>query len=194
VSRVSPDLAVNVAALARSVADDPLAGHVRPRVHTELVADVVATSDFVQYGKKFTFRCDESVGRGGTGAHPSPLRYLLSSIAFCLQVWIAKSAAVADVAIDECHVDVETFMDMRGEHLIGHVPSHPQWFVVEAALTGPPNETAAREVVSAAMERCPVTSLVSLAAPVAVRVTLDGRLVHDTTGSIPDPATTRSTP
>ncbi|NIP81918.1 MAG: hypothetical protein GWM90_22950, partial [Gemmatimonadetes bacterium] len=86
----------------------------------------------MQYGREFSFESDESVDRAGDGSAPSPLRYFLSGIAFCLQVWYAKGAAIVGCQIDDLRIEVRTFMDMRGEHRVGPVPPHPQWIVVEA--------------------------------------------------------------
>ena len=82
----------NLDDLAESLTRDPSTGFVMPKVATSLVEDVQAVSVFTQYDRHFEFRCDESEGRGGRGEAPSPLRYLLSSLAFCQQVWYAKGA------------------------------------------------------------------------------------------------------
>lgn len=196
-TRVTARLADTVNELHGRLVDDPTAGIVRPQVHTELVEDVIATSSFTQYGHDFEFRCDESEARGGTGSAPSPLRYLLSSIAFCLQVWTAKAASLRGVAVGSCDVDVETFMDMRGEHLIDDVPPLPQFFVVDVVLTGELDGATATAIVLDAMNRCPVSSLIRQAVPVGIRVHLGQELVHDTSGTLGSATTdetTRRTP
>ena len=118
-------LRANVLDTAELLASDSSAGHVRPLVKTTLVEDVHARSDFIQYDKEFSFACDESDGRAGKGEAPSPLRYFLSSIAFCQQVWYAKGAALAGVDLEALHIDVHTYMDMRGEHKVGDAPPIP---------------------------------------------------------------------
>ena len=67
------------------------AGRMRPWVHARLEKDVVAVAEFEQFGSPFEFRADESIDRGVHGSAPSPMRYLLSSLAFCALGWIATA-------------------------------------------------------------------------------------------------------
>lgn len=159
---------------------DPTAGHVRPLVKSTLVHNVHARSDFVQYDKEFSFECDEADGRAGTSQAPSPLRYFLSSIAFCQQVWFAKGAALAGVEVEELEIDVHTYMDMRGEHKVGEVPPHPQWIIIEANVMSPSPPSAVLAMADEANARCPVTTLVAKAVPVFEQIRLNGVLVRDT--------------
>ena len=159
---------------------DGTAGHVRPRVSTTLIENVHARSDFVQYDKAFSFECDESSGRAGADAAPSPLRYFLSGLAFCMQVWYAKGAALSGCQIDDLEIDVLTYMDMRGEHLIDGVPPHPQWIVIEARVDSPSDPAAVVSMADEANARCPVYSLVSRAVPIYERLHHRDRLLRDT--------------
>lgn len=173
-------LAANVVDTTSMLKSDPRAGHVRPNVKTRLLADVQAQSDFVQYGKEFSFRCDESDDRAGRGEAPSPLRYFLSGLAFCQQVWYAKCAALVGIGLDELEIDVRTYMDMRGEHLIDGVPPNPQWIVIEARVTSAGSSSHVLEMVDQANARCPVYNLVVKAVPVYERVVHNGSVVRDT--------------
>ncbi len=146
---------------------------------TNLVRNVSAESRFVQYDKPFAFRCDESVGRGGGDEAPSPLRYFLSGIGFCLQVWYAKGAALHEVEVEDLTVEVSTYMDMRGEHLVGDVVPHPQWIAVEADFRSPSDAASVLAAVDEGNRRCPVSALVSRAVPVNHRVVLNGAIVRD---------------
>lgn len=148
-------------------------------MRTRLVENVHARSDFVQYDKNFSFECDESDGRAGASQAPSPLRYLLSSIAFCLQVWYAKGAALADVEIEDLEIDVHTYMDMRGEHKVGDVPPNPQWMIVEASVVSPSSAAAVLRMADEANARCPVTNLVSKAVPIYERIRLNSTVIRD---------------
>ena len=170
----------NVTATAQLLADDDTAGHVRPRVTTRLIDNVHARSDFTQYEKDFSFECDESEGRAGSGEHPSPLRYFLSGLAFCMQVWYAKGAALVGVELDDLQIDVLTYMDMRGEHLFDGVPTHPQWIIIEAALTSSSDADTALAMVDEANARCPVYGLIARAVPIYERITLSGAVIRDT--------------
>ena len=173
-------LRTNVEETAALLADDATAGHVRPLVKTTLVEDVHARSDFVQYDKEFSFECDESDGRAGNGEAPSPLRYFLSSIAFCQQVWFAKGASLAGVELSGLNIDVHTYMDMRGEHKVGDAPPHPQWVMIESHVESPSSSEAVLEMVAEANDRCPVTTLVRKAVPIYEQVHHNGMLIRDT--------------
>lgn len=174
-------LAANVHELARRTAEDSTAGIVYPRVSTSLEQDVQAVSRFLQYDQPFEFRCDESVGRGGRGEAPSPMRYFLSGLAFCQQVWWAKAAALERVPLTDLQIDVVTFLDMRGEHLVEDVPAHPQWVALDIGVSGPADGHQVRELADIANARCPLYSLVARAVPVVERIRLDGEIVRDTT-------------
>lgn len=170
----------NVTDTTATLRADETAGHVRPRVSTSLIENVHARSEFIQYERAFSFECDESSGRAGSDAAPSPLRYFLSGLAFCMQVWYAKGAALADCVIDDLRIDVLTYMDMRGEHLIDGIPPNPQWIVIEAHVDSPSDAGAVLGMVDEANARCPVYSLVSKAVPVYERIIHRDRLIRDT--------------
>ena len=173
-------LRASVLDTAALLAADPDAGHVRPLVKTSLIENVQARSDFLQYDKEFSFMCDESDGRAGKGEAPSPLRYFLSSIAFCMQVWYAKGAALADVELEDLNIDVHTYMDMRGEHKVGDAPPNPQWIIIEATVTSPSPSEMVLQMVDEANDRCPVTNLVRMAVPIYEQIVLNGDLIRDT--------------
>lgn len=174
-------LAENVRSTARRLGQQPDAGIVRPSVTTELVQDVTASSRFEQYGHQFEFRCDESTGRGGEGKQPSPMRYLLSGLGFCLQVWCAKAAALRNVRIDDLRVDVQTLLDMRGEHLVDEQPAYPQRFdvTVDIVTSGEVPDELLLSIAADAVQRCPISSLLSRAVPLRLVVLADGRVIDD---------------
>jgi uncharacterized OsmC-like protein len=176
----SEKLRSNLEETAARLARDPGAGHVWPSVHTELVADVFGRSDFDQYGRRFGFESDEAVERGGGGSAPSPLRYLLSSLAFCQQGWFAKAAALTGLEIEDLEIDVHTYMDMRGEHLVGDVPAHPQWIVVETHVAGAGDPDRVLATSDEASARCPVRALLARAVPIHERIHHRGALIRDT--------------
>lgn len=173
----------NVEETAARLREDPAAGHVRPNVQTRLIEDVHAESRFVQYDKDFAFACDEADSRAGKGEHPSPLRYFLSGLAFCQQVWYAKGAALVGVELEDLELDVRTYMDMRGEHLIDDVPPNPQWIVIEARVSSPSDPASVVAMVDEANARCPVYNLVARAVPVYEHIALNGAVVRTT---VPD--------
>jgi uncharacterized OsmC-like protein len=180
-TRIDVDkLRSNVLDTAELLRRDETAGHVRPNVRTRLISDVQAQSDFVQYGKKFSFQCDEAADRAGKGEAPSPLRYFLSGLAFCQQVWYAKGAALVGLTIEELEIDVRTYMDMRGEHLIDGIPPNPQWIVIEARVTSSGTDDEVLAMVDEANARCPIYNLVVRAVPVYERIIHNSRGVRDT--------------
>lgn len=158
---------------------DPGTGRTRPWVSTRLEQDVRAVARFLQHDQPYEFHCDESPDRAGLGSAPSPMRYLLSGLAFCLQVWCAKVAALRGAALHELQIDVRTLLDMRGEHLVGDVPAHPQWFVLDVRLRSPAPPDDAIAVVREAARRCPVTALVRAAVPVHLLITHNGTTTYD---------------
>lgn len=170
----------NVESTADLLRRDPSAGHVRPRVATRLIGNVHARSEFLQYDKEFAFECDESEGRAGAGSAPSPLRYFLSGLAFCQQVWYAKGAALAGCDIEDLEIDVLTYMDMRGEHLIDGIAPNPQWIVIDARITTPGTDEQVLALVDEANARCPVYNLVVKAVPIYERIARNGTVVRDT--------------
>jgi len=170
----------NVHHLAERLATGPDAGIVRPKVVTRLLRDMVAESHFVQYDKPFSFKCDEAVERAGLGQQPSPMRYFLSGIAFCLQVWYAKGAALVDCKLDGLEIDLQTFMDMRGEHLVDGVPPNPQYMTIEARVSSPSSADVVLKMAAEANRRCPLYNLVALAIPIHERIILNGKTIRNT--------------
>lgn len=152
---------------------------VRPWVQARLEGGTAAISEFVQYGDAYEFRADESVDRGGQASAPSPLRYLLSSVAFCALGWCSKTWALRDVAVHDMSIHVRTMMDTRGEHLIEGVPAHPQWFVLELSIEDDSSDDASIDLWREAARRCPISSLVALAVPLYLMLTHNGRPILD---------------
>ncbi len=169
----------NVESITERVRESPALGRVRPWVSTRLEQDVRAVARFMQYDQPHELRCDESTGRAGLGTAPSPMRYLLSSLAFCLQVWCAKVAALRGMDVEDLQIDVRTLLDMRGEHLVDDVPPHPQWFVLDVRITSGAPVRRVIDVVTEAGRRCPVTSLASRAVPLHLLITHNGTTTYD---------------
>jgi uncharacterized OsmC-like protein len=159
--------------------EDPGAGLMRPEVAARLVRDVSVESSFVQYGRPFTFLGDEAADRAGHETGPSPMRYLLSGLAFCMLGWWAKGAATLDVELTSLDVRLRTFLDMRGEYGIGDADVNPQWLVIDVAAAGGADAARVLEVVDWGIAHCPLSVLVAKAIPVHTRVTLDGVVIRD---------------
>ncbi len=176
-------LRANLEHLSERLKSEPDFGKVWPSVETSLVSDVLSSSKFVQYEKDFEFRSDEALLRGGGGEAPSPLRYLMSSLAFCQQGFYAKASSITDVVLEASEVRILTYMDMRGEHRVDDTPANPQWMVVEAKFT---TESATENVllmVEEANARCPVGNLLRRAIPIYEQIYRNRTLISDT---VPD--------
>lgn len=161
------------------LAAEPGFGLMRPSVSARLVEGVSVESTFVQYGRPFTLLGDEAADRGGRETGPSPMRYFLTGIAFCLLGWWAKGSAVLGVELDSLAVRLETFLDMRGEHGLEGVPPHPQWLLVEVQVAGPAGADDVLRVVDWGIARCPLSVLVARAVPLHQRVLLNGEPIRD---------------
>jgi uncharacterized OsmC-like protein len=166
--------------LAKQLAADPTPGIVRPKVMTRLIKDVTSEGRVKQYDKEFTFMCDEAIERAGRGDYPSPMRYFLSGIAFCLQVWYAKGAALVGCEVDSLEIDLHAFLDMRGEHLVDNVPPNPQYLILEARISSTSPDAMVLRMVDEGNRRCPVSNVVIRAIPIHERIFLNGRLIRDT--------------
>ena len=165
------------------LAEDPAFGLMRPTVTARIDRDVSVVSTFEQYGRPFTFYSDEAASRGGQETGPSPMRYFLSGIAFCLLGWWAKGSAAVDIELTSLDVRIDTLLDMRGEHGFEDVPPNPQWLVLEITTT---SEATADQVLAAidwGDERCPLGVLVRSAIPVHERITHNGHVIRDTVPS-----------
>ena len=165
--------------VARLTSDDAF-GLMRPQVTARLVQDVSVESRFVQYDRDFTFLGDEAKDRGGHETGPSPMRYFLTGIGFCLLGWWAKGSAMLDVELTSVEVTLRTFLDMRGEHGIEGVPPHPQYLVLDITVSSDAPPDRVLEVLAWGRHHCPLSNLVGQAIPIHGRVTLDGKVVRDT--------------
>ncbi len=169
----------SVAVQSRVLAADPARAIVRPWVRTELERGVIGVSRFTQYGQQHEFRSDEALDRGGEASAPSPLRYLLSGVAFCLQGWCAKTFAVHQVALDALQIELRTRMDMRGELLVDSVAAHPQWLVAHLTLASPAGPATLIALVREAAARCPLSALLARALPLYLLIEVGGVTVLD---------------
>jgi hypothetical protein len=164
--------------LASGIAAKPGAGIARVHVATQLVEDVSAEATWRQFGKDFSLRCDEPPGRGGKGEAPTSLRYFFSGIAFCHQVWVAKSAALLGCVLGDLRIDLHAELDMRREFDLE--PERPAEFViVDTAVVSSSSSDLVLEATSAGIRRCPLRRIVEAALPVYDRVSHNGHVLRD---------------
>jgi organic hydroperoxide reductase OsmC/OhrA len=158
---------------------NPQGGIIRPYVETRLIHNVSAEASWEQSGREFSVRSDEAPGRGGNGEHPTAIRYFLSGISFCLAVWYAKAAALADVELGSFELRLEAAIDMRVEYGLPPAPG-PEFFLATARVSSPASAAEIRSIAEEAHRRCPLANLVARSVPVYVRVIHDGAVVVDT--------------
>ena len=157
---------------------NPTGGIIRPYVETRLVHNVSAEASWEQSGRAFSVRSDEAPGRGGAGEHPTAIRYFLSGISFCLAVWYAKAAALADVELETFEMRLEGAIDMRVEYGLPPAPG-PEYLLATTRITSPAATQAVVEVAKEAHRRCPLGNLVAKSVPVYLRLYHNSELVLD---------------
>ena len=158
---------------------NPSGGIIRPYVETRLVRNVSAEASWEQSGRVFRVRSDEAPGRGGNGEHPTAIRYFLSGISFCLAVWYAKAAALADVLLDAFEMRLEAAFDMRVEYGLPPAPG-PEFLIATARISSPAPASQVRAIAEEAHRRCPLSNLVERAVPIYVLVLHGDETVLDT--------------
>ena len=161
---------------------NPDGGVIRPAVETRLIRDVSVEARFEQHGREFVFRSDEPTGRGGHAAGPTAIRYFLSGIAFCLQVWYAKGAALVGCDLNGLTLDLEAVLDMRREYALPPtgVAEH---LVALISVDSPSPTSLVLAMVDEAHRRCPLSNLVAPSLPLEARVRHNGELIRDTLGT-----------
>lgn len=58
-----------------------------------------------------SFIADERASAGGHDAGPAPMRYFIAGIMLCHKVWVVKSAALKDIALDKLEGEISLFAD-----------------------------------------------------------------------------------
>jgi uncharacterized OsmC-like protein len=122
-------------------------------------------------GAQITTDMPESVG--GANSSASPGWFLRAAEASCVATMIAMRAAHQGVALDAIEVTVDSESDDRG--ITGaeeSVPAGPISTRVGVSISGAADEETLREIVSWAVDHCPVTDAVQRAIPMTVEVHL----------------------
>ncbi|WP_159618669.1 OsmC family protein [Ruania rhizosphaerae] len=157
----------------------PASAVMRPSVRATLERDTAVLTTFRQYGTDWRLRVDEATERGGHESGPSPMRYLLTSVAGCLLGWSAKTWAAAHVPLAEIELEVRTALDLRGEHRVDDTPAYPPWFVADLRVHSEAAPDQAIDLAREARDRCPVTALVTRAVPLYLLLHHEGAIVLD---------------
>jgi hypothetical protein len=162
-----------------SLEANPTGGRIRPYVDARLVKDVSVALRWEQFGRTFELHSDEPGGRGGQGTAPTAIRYFLSGIASCLQVWFAKGAALTGCEVHGLTLRLEASLDMRVEY--GLEPSgSAEYLLSHAVVESPSPDELVLAMAHEAHGRCPLWNLVIRGVPGYRRLERDGRLLLDT--------------
>jgi uncharacterized OsmC-like protein len=170
----------NVTSMAEGLERSPSAGVATIRVRTELVGQVTARAMWSQYGRDFELVCDEAPGRGGSGHAPSPLRYFLAGLAFCLDLWYAKGAALTGCELESLEVDVEASLDFRPEFRLARVAGRSDSILVDVRVQSPLSSTDVLRAVDEGNVRCPLRGVVGATMVLRDRVTHNGHVIRET--------------
>lgn len=173
----------NYEAVVTKLGADDRFGLMRPSVSARLIEDVSVSTSFTQYDREFTLYGDEALSRGGRERGPSPMRYFLSGIAFCMLGWYAKGAAFTGCEVESLEMDVHTLLDMRGEHGFDDRAVHPQWLVWDIRVSSPSSKDTVLAMIDWGDARCPLGVFARRAVEVHQVVRHNGEVVLDT---VPD--------
>jgi hypothetical protein len=158
---------------------NPEGGLVRPFVDTTLLHGLSVESRWEQFGREFSVHSDEPPGRGGDGQAPTAIRYFLSGIAFCLQVWHAKGAALTGCQLGAITLRLEGSLDMRGEYGLA-LGAGPEYLLATTRVESPSPAGLVIAMSDEAHRRCPLWVLTTRSVPGYRRVFHNGALVLDT--------------
>ncbi len=124
--------------------------------------------------KAFTVVSDEPKSIGGTDTAPTPTGYFAASIGFCVNVVLARHAALHAVDFDSLETRVTGHWDMKGLFAIDGRDAAFQDFTIETHIaTASPAEKVV-EVVRLAHRGCPITATIAKAAKVTTKLFLNG--------------------
>jgi uncharacterized OsmC-like protein len=160
--------------------DDASAHHLRPKVTTRLVRDLTMETSFSQFGATFDLVGVLAAAHGGPPEGPSPLRYFLAGIAFCVTGWWAKGSAVLGHELDSLELDVQSYVDARGEHGFPGIETHPKWIALEARISSDASPSDILALIDWGNDRCPLVGFARLAVPVYERIIHQGTTIRDT--------------
>ena len=117
-----------------------------------------------------SFLSDEGEEAGGHDAGPAPLRYFLAGIMMCHQVWCVKSAAVADVQLDNLQGEISGFVEAGGSE--GGEEKDRGFDLIQYTVTiqSPNGADKIQAIIDAATRRCPAFASASRSIPVELTI------------------------
>jgi uncharacterized OsmC-like protein len=123
------------------------------------------------------FISDERESAGGTDAGPAPLRYFLAGIMMCHQVWCVKSAALADVRLENLEGEISGYLAQGDSSRKGGFERAT--FIVTVDSPNPPEEV--KKIVARASEHCASFVTFARAARIEVTVMHNGQKIDERT-------------
>src|SRR5262245_31842221 len=123
------------------------------------------------------FISDEGEEAGGTDAGPAPLRYFLAGIMMCHQVWCVKSAALADVRLDNLEGEISGYLAQGDSARKGGFERAT--FTVTVDSPSPSEEV--KKIVARASERCASFVTFARAARIELNLMHNGQKVDERT-------------
>ena len=107
--------------MVEQIRSDPASGCASFRVKTEWKGQARSETTIESFtcagqplGRNFTIVCDEPVELLGQDTAPNPQELLLSAVNACLVVGYVVPAALRGVKLDDCRIETEGELDMRG--------------------------------------------------------------------------------
>lgn len=128
------------------------------------------------------FISDEREEGGGHDAGPAPLRYFLGGIMMCHQVWTVKSAAYADVTLDDLEGEISGYVE-RGAPA-GATPEEGRGFsklTFRVSVKSPNGPDEIKRVIAEASRRCAAFVTVARSTQVDVTVIHNGATIEQRT-------------
>lgn len=124
--------------------------------------------------KTFTVISDEPKSIGGTDTAPTPTGHFAASIGFCVNVVLARHAALHAVDFDSLETRVTGHWDMKGLFGIADRDAAFQDFTIETYITTDAPHEKVVEVFRLAHRGCPITATLSKAATVTTKLFVNG--------------------
>jgi putative redox protein len=112
---------------------------------------------------RHTFIIDEHANMGGKDSGPSPLEYLLGSLAGCEEVIAQLVAREKGIKLNGIRFEVEGTLDNKGLMGDPNVKPYFEKVRVRAIVDTPEDESRVKELQEAVDRRCPVFTLIKAA-------------------------------
>jgi uncharacterized OsmC-like protein len=124
--------------------------------------------------KDFTVISDEPKSVGGTDSAPTPTGHFAASIGFCVNVVLARHAALHAIDFDSLETRVTGHWDIKGLFAIEGRDAAFQDFIIETYITTDAPHEKVVEAFRLAHRGCPITATLNKAAKVTTKLFLNG--------------------